>query len=264
MGLSFAEPVAANFFIREFAARDVENADGWGLAWYPDQSLALVKEALTWRKSNYSQFLQGYQRLQTRIVLAHVRRHTTGGEPTHADTHPFVREYAGREFCFAHNGTLREFHKLPLDRYAPVGDTDSERMFCFLMDAICRGRHDMDREKDWCWLHATLSDLNREGTINCLLSDGRRLFAYRDVTGWKGLTMRKLRFASHNQRHLEDAFIEVDVAGEAANHGCVLATRPLSATGWHELKQGELVVLEAGHLLFSSHSGRQRHHPALQ
>src|SRR6185295_11750557 len=47
MGLSFDQPVSADFSLRAFACRDAENPDGWGLAWYPDQSLALVKEALT-------------------------------------------------------------------------------------------------------------------------------------------------------------------------------------------------------------------------
>ena len=54
MGLSFARPIPADFSIREFALRCVDNADGWGLAWYPDRSLALVKEARTWRHSGYS------------------------------------------------------------------------------------------------------------------------------------------------------------------------------------------------------------------
>ena len=36
MGCQFAQPVQADFSIREFARRDEENADGWGLAWYVD------------------------------------------------------------------------------------------------------------------------------------------------------------------------------------------------------------------------------------
>ena len=254
MGLSFDEPVAAKFLIHEFAARDVENADGWGLAWYPDNSLALVKEALTWRKSDYSQFLEGYQRLKARIYLAHVRHKSTSGEPTHADTHPFARELVGRDYCFAHNGTLLQYQELPLNRFWPIGGTDSERIFCHLLDAIVGEARSLDTESDWRWLHEKLADLNRQGTINCLLSDGRRLIGYRDVTGWKGLVMRKIRFHAQEQRHFEDATMEIAVEGDATNHGCVLATRPLSDTGWHELKLGEMVVLEGGRLQFSSHA----------
>src|SRR5205814_6028589 len=46
LGLSFARPLSADFSIRIFALRGAENADGWGLAWYPDRSLSIVKEPL--------------------------------------------------------------------------------------------------------------------------------------------------------------------------------------------------------------------------
>ena len=252
MGLSFDRPVSADFSLRDFSCRDAENPDGWGLAWYPDQSLALVKEALTWRRSGYSQFLESYQGLRASIYLAHVRRQTTGGPPTHSDTHPFSREYLGREFCFAHNGTIDGFGSLPLGSYLPIGGTDSEHLFCHLLDAMTRRGERLSDEAGWRWLAATLVEINQRGTLNCLLSDGQRLFAYRDLRGWKGLTLRKLRFHEPGQRVFEDATTEVAVAGDAANRGCLIATRPLSATGWHELKPGGLAVLEGGTIRFTS------------
>src|ERR1700722_12496164 len=106
LGLSFAQPISAEFSMSEFERRDVENADGWGLAWYPDQSLAMVKEPVMWERSQHSGFLKSYSGLWSRIYIGHVRHKTTGSVPTHADTHPFAREFGGREYCFAHNGTI--------------------------------------------------------------------------------------------------------------------------------------------------------------
>ena len=252
MGLSVDRPVSADFSIRAFACRDVENADGWGLAWYPDKSLALVKEPLTWRQSVYSQFLESYRTLQSRVYIAHVRHKTTGGPPTHADTHPFSREYAGREFCFAHNGTVHEFAASPAGRYHPIGETDSERVFCGLLDALAnRGERLLD-EAGWTWLHKTLSDFNQRGTLNCLFSDGDRLFAYRDVHGWKGLMIRKVHFRETGERVLEDATMEIAMAGDSNNKGYVVATQALSDHGWHDLPHGNLVVFEGGTLRYSS------------
>ena len=251
MGLSFDRAVSADFSIRAFSLRDEENADGWGLGWYPDRSLALVKEALTWRRSGYSHFLESYQDLKSRIYIAHVRHQTTGGAVTHSDTHPFSREYAGREFCFAHNGTIRGFAALPLERFHPVGGTDSEHVFCHLLDAIAARGERLQDQVGWRWLHETLASLNHRGTLNCLFSDGERLFGYRDVNGWKGLSLRKLRFHEHGERHFEDCGMEVAMAGDEHNHGCVIATRPLSKTGWHDLSPGTLVVLEGGTLRYS-------------
>jgi predicted glutamine amidotransferase len=252
MGLSFDQPVSADFSLRAFACRDAENPDGWGLAWYPDQSLALVKEALTWRRSGYSQFLENYQGLRAKIYLGHVRRQTTGGPATYADTHPFSREYLGREFCFAHNGTITDFAALHLGRFRPIGTTDSERVFCHLLGAMEQRGERLTDEAGWRWLWAALAEINQRGTLNCLLSDGQRLFAYRDQHGWKGLALRKLRFHQPGQRVFEDSMTGVAVAGNPENRGCLVATRPLSATGWHELALGSLVVLEGGAIRFKS------------
>src|SRR6478672_143927 len=119
MGLCFARPLAAHISIREFRSRGNENADGWGLAWYPDHSLAVVKEPICWQASQYTDFLETYHRLRSPIYVAHVRHKTVGGEPTHADTHPFARELNGRDYCFAHNGTLHGFADWPLGRFRP-------------------------------------------------------------------------------------------------------------------------------------------------
>src|SRR5438093_739078 len=97
MGYGFAKPIVADFSIREFASRGEENADGWGMAWYPDRSVAVIKEAVKWKSSLHSGFLETYSGIRSCICVAHVR-HLTTGQPTHADTHPFAREYGGADF----------------------------------------------------------------------------------------------------------------------------------------------------------------------
>ncbi len=252
MGLSFDRPMSADFSIRAFALRDVENADGWGLAWYPDRSLCVVKESLTWRQSGYSKFLETYNGLNSRIYVAHVRHKTIGGIPTHADTHPFSRECFGREFCFAHNGTIRGHASLPLGRFQPVGTTDSEQVFCHILELIASRNEHLQDEVGWRWLHATLQSINQAGSLNCLLTDGQRLFAYRDIKGWKGLALRKVRFREDDARVFEDSTMELTMAGEADSHGFIVATCPLTETGWHHFAPGHLAVVEAGTLRFSS------------
>jgi glutamine amidotransferase len=253
MGLSFAHPIAADFTIREFGRHGEENADGWGLAWYPDRSLALVKEPMRWQASQYTVFLESYHGLRAPLYIAHVRHKTVGGYPTHADTQPFRRELNGQEYCFAHNGTLARFATLPLGRYRPVGATDSEHLFCHLLDAIRKRDRALERADDWHWLHTTLTALNDMGTLNCLFSDSQRLFCYHDATGHKGLALRPVGVSYHETRHFEDEELCIDLDGRSANHGFVIATRPLSAKGWQAFQRTELLVLERGMLRFSSH-----------
>jgi glutamine amidotransferase len=137
LGLNFARPVAADFTLSAFSLRDEENADGWGLAWYADRSLNVVKEPLSWRKSRYASFLESYNGLLSHMYIGHVRHATVGGEPKHADTHPFQAELGGRNYCFAHNGTVRgALETLPLGRFHPIGQTDSEHVFCSILSEI--------------------------------------------------------------------------------------------------------------------------------
>ena len=257
MGMSFDRPASADFSIREFALRGEENADGWGLGWYPDRSLAIVKEPVKWGESRYAGFLESYPDLRSRLYIAHVRHKTVGHEPTRADTHPFAREWAGREYCFAHNGTLVDFADLPLGRFRPMGETDSEHAFCHILEEVARRGRPLDAEDDWRWLFGKFADLNRMGKFNCLLADGERLFAYHDVNGWKGLNVRKVRLGTGEVRRIEDPGLAVDLDGEGGNDGIIVASRPLSPSGWHPVRLGELLVLERGAIRFSSH--RPRH-----
>ena len=251
MAMSFAAPIPADFSLREFAARGEENADGWGLGWYPDRSLAVVKEPLKWGASRYAGFLESYHSLSSRIYLAHVRHKTMGGVPTHADTHPFAREMNGRDYCFAHNGTLDgPAWQLPLGNHRPLGETDSERFFCHLLHMIHARGKPLDQADDWAWLHETLASANRFGKLNCLLSDGQRLFVYHDVNGWKGLNFRKLRIREGQPRHFGDDEFSIDLPLAGNNHGFVAATCPLSPTGWHPFRLGELLVFERGVIRF--------------
>ncbi len=257
MGMSFREAAEADFSIREFALRGEENADGWGLGWYPDRSLAIVKEPVKWRESRYADFLENDQELRSRLFLAHVRYKTVGAESSRADTHPFSREWGGREYCFTHNGTLEDFDRLPLGRFHPLGMTDSEHAFCHLLDQLASRGRPLDDESDWRWLFDECRRLNAMGKFNAMLSDGHRLFVYHDHNGWKGLNFRTLILRPGETRRFADPELSVEFEGGPANRGVVVATRPLSESGWHSFRLGELIVLEAGEIRFSSHRGRQ-------
>src|SRR5262249_30439454 len=179
LGLSFSEPTTADFALRQFGPRCDGNPHGWGLAWYPDRALAVVKEPVKYSESKLSYFLESYASVQSSIYISHVREKSSGGDPTFADTHPFAREWAGRDYCFAHNGTLADFATLALGRFRPVGQTDSEHAFCHVLEEIAKRARPLDGEEDWRWLHSKLQEVNSLGKMNCLFSDGRCLFAYR-------------------------------------------------------------------------------------
>jgi predicted glutamine amidotransferase len=251
LGLCGSRPFAADVTMRAFGRRDERNADGWGLAWYVGRSLALVKEGSPWRESPHASFLAEYEKVRSSIFLAHVRRATVGRRSSRANAHPFEREIGGRSWSFAHNGTVKA-GGLPLGSYRPIGETDSERLFCHLAGRLNRRGGRLDEETDWRWLARALDRLNTLGKMNCLLSDGRRLFVWRDAAGFKGLSMRIVGFHNGSGRRLNDPDIDIDLHGPVGDRVCAVATYPLSPTGWHDLRAGELLVLERGELVWSS------------
>ncbi len=255
MGLTFARPLTASVSIRTFSGRGEENADGWGLAWYPDRAAAIVKEPVKWGESPFARFLEEYPPLRSAIYIAHVRHKTIGGIPCYADTHPFSRERIGREYCFAHNGTLEDpIWSYSTGHYTPLGATDSERTFCHLLAELDhRGGH-LEQFEDWEWLHSKLSNLNRLGKLNVLLSDGVRLFAYHDQGAWKGLTIHRLTLDFPNEpQRLRDENISLELETQSSDYGYVIATYPLGEGIWTPFQTGELMVFETGRLRYSSH-----------
>jgi glutamine amidotransferase len=70
--------------------------------------------------------------------MAHIRR-ATSGHISFENTHPFRRELGGRAHIFAHNGDFHDFqHHLPLiaGGFHPIGQTDSEHAFCYLLNQL--------------------------------------------------------------------------------------------------------------------------------
>ncbi len=177
LGVVAARPVALRAMLRDaprsLRALSAEHADGWGVAWGDDGNWTLEKGTL--QASRCAAFEALSTSLVTRVAVAHVRKKTVG-ETSLRNTHPFRR---GR-YVLAHNGTADSAWlaaRASPGRLAEIeGDTDSERLFAFVMTHVDvagdlgAGLHEATR---------ALIAAPRIGSVNFLLSEGRRLFAFR-------------------------------------------------------------------------------------
>ena len=116
----FQPGCAAILLLEGFQDEIIEQPHGWGLAFYPDKSVQVHKESV--QKSMMAEIMQDYKFIRSGIIMSHVR-HTSKGTVTHRNTHPFHREWDGREYVLAHNGTLHTEFNLEDGRYRPVGET---------------------------------------------------------------------------------------------------------------------------------------------
>jgi predicted glutamine amidotransferase len=84
--------------------RTGQHSDGWGLALYDQRFARIFIEPAPACDSPLARFVQDNP-IRTLLAVAHVRQRTVG-TPTLENTHPFKRVLWGRDWVFAHNGTL--------------------------------------------------------------------------------------------------------------------------------------------------------------
>jgi glutamine amidotransferase len=260
MALSFGDPVRASISLNVFQENGVENPDGWGVAYYQNDAMQLIKEALPASDSLLYDFIE--RRALSKIYISHLRR-STEGIRSYFNTHPFYRIAhmmgARFEYTFAHNGTVADYQKLPLNKYTPLGETDSEHVFCHILEVLSNVGSSSWTKREYQLLEELLQVMNTpENTLNCILSDGIRLFCYSDIHDHNS----GLRYSEYvpviklKDQTKDIGEIRVQTAGNSINttgiKGVLVTTRAMSEGNWFEFSPGELMVFKGGEIVYSS------------
>ena len=261
LGLSFNVPVTAKISLDVFQKRGQANPDGWGLAFYKDDRLQIIKEANSANNSSLYDFMEKYT--HSRTIISHVRR-STRGIPSYLNTHPFYRRvrtgYIDSEFAFAHNGTLTQLDKLQFERYTPLGETDSEQVFCHILDILSERKTKTWTESNFGVIEGKLREINdSKNTLNCIFSDGFYLFCYSDENDHNnGLRFTKqyapfgsVELVTHEKR-LGSVELRSEIPSALDQSGYLISTRILTQGEWIEFQEGELIVFKHGQIVFPS------------
>jgi predicted glutamine amidotransferase len=246
LGMSANVPTDICFSLTALVRRGGDtgpHADGWGIAFYEGKGCRAFHDPEPGARSRIAQFVREYP-IKSRIVISHIRR-ANRGRVGLENTHPFARELWGRQWSFAHNGQVKGIKRRPLSFYRPIGTTDSEHAFCWILDGLRRRWKEPPRHSALVREIAALChELDGQGVFNALLSDGRTLFAYcstRLVT----ITRR----APFGPATLIDDELTVNFAEETTPEDVVtvIATRALTRNEtWTPLPRHALTVLRDG------------------
>lgn len=228
--------------------------DGWGIAWYEDRDVRVVKETRPAAGSACVRFIQDNP-FTAAFAMSHVRKATQGALALR-NCQPFQRELGGAWHVFAHNGHLPgiegEAHFRP-GTFRPVGETDSERAFCALLERL-RPLWLGDRTPDLAArlevIEPFAAELRRLGPANFLYCDADALIAHADRRHQRdgsiappGLWRLQRRCAAGGEMASEGLRIEARGADQDV---VLVASVPLTAEGWVELARGEIVVARRG------------------
>ena len=248
-GLSSNKAVRVSFTWRGFRKRGRIHRDGWGVAWYLDENLVgLVKEPRPAPESPIARLM--VQGVSSRIVISHVRWASKGGI-SYVNTHPFVRRLWGRDWVFAHNGTVLgvfESPKYKLEWCRPVGETDSEYAFCYILEKLS-GLQDRGLESLAVRLWGLAEEMGRHGKFNFLLSDGEHLFAYMNERGTLHYLLRHPPHQGLVRLLDEDYEVKLEELKAPDEYAAIIATVPLTDEEWKSMRPGALHVFHNGDLL---------------
>lgn len=246
LGMNCNTPTDVNFSFTGFAqrgGRTDHHADGWGIAFFEDRGARLFIDTHPAADSPIADFISSYS-IKSRNVISHIRKATVG-EVALENCHPFVRELWGRYWVFAHNGDLKDYAPRLHGHFRPVGSTDSERAFCWLLQELAKAHASVPPVDE---LTRTLRELvpqvTRHGTFNMLLSNGQALWAHASTRLCH--IVRQHPFA---RARLADEDLTVDFAQHTTPNDrvAVIATTPLTCDEtWTPFAEGELRVFVDG------------------
>lgn len=241
LGMNCNVPTDICFSFTGFQARggatDV-HSDGWGIAFFEGCGCRLFLDPQPSCTSPVAELVRHYP-IRSKNVIAHIRKATQGSVGLE-NTHPFMRELWGRYWIFAHNGNLADFAPEFAGSYLPVGLTDSERAFCWLLQEL-RRRFSCppdDAGELFAAIHELTLAISAHGEFNFLLSNGDWLFAHASTR--LSFVVRQAPFA---QAHLSDQDVTVDFSEltTADDRVAVIATLPLTDNEqWTEMPAGTL------------------------
>lgn len=218
--------------------------DGWGIAFFEGKGCRLLLDSRATVESPVADLVRRYP-IHSTNVIAHIRK-ATQGRIALENCHPFQRELWGRYWIFAHNGHLDDFSPPASDIYRPVGETDSERAFCHLLEQL-RQRFPLGHPgaaSIFPVLQELTGAIAGRGVFNFLLSDGAVLFAHCS-TELHYITRR----SPFGQAHLIDQDLTMDFSAVTTpdDRVTVIATRPLTDNEtWTALRPRQMLMFENG------------------
>lgn len=251
LGMNCNTPTDISFSFAGFSKRGGltdYHTDGFGIGFFEGSGLRLFLDDRPSAESAVADLVRDYP-IKSKNVIAHIRK-ATQGRTTLENTHPFQRELWGQYWLFAHNGNLQAFEPEESLYYQAVGNTDSEKAFCYLLSQLRERFSALPSLNELFDALNELSESLREyGLFNMILSNGEMMYAHAST-----LLYYIVRQAPFGCAHLVDEDIAIDFSEVTTPNDrvAVLATLPLTDNEqWQQLACGQSVLFCEGKVVLS-------------
>jgi transglutaminase-like putative cysteine protease/predicted glutamine amidotransferase len=250
--LSFDSPSSPSIELKLPEQLATSHPLGWGIAWYPnDHQAAIVSKDPAARGMEIQMdALSDWSNFRSTVYFCKAQGAARGY--THHETQPFTRSFAGQDWIFLHNGDLdkpklRDLHKDKSRFLEPLGKTDSELAFCFLlgkmMETEARKLSDISNEMLLNWFQM----LDPLGSADICISDGTTTACY---CGTK--SVRKLyytRLTPPDPQRLfnsESALLYLNDPRDTYRTAFIITSCQFDAGAWLAMQPGQLLIVRRG------------------
>jgi len=256
--MSSLAPTSVGFSLERLARRggaEGPHSDGWGVAYYQQNDALLLREPSAASESRLAKHVERFGP-PSALVISHIRL-ATRGTATLSNTQPFSRELGGRSHVFVHNGELDadlKTHPRQAERFRPIGETDSERVFCSLLNRLAALWQDpghqvpsLDARLD-CFAHFA-AEQRALGVANFLYTDGDALFIHahqRTPPGSEEVLPGLHVLERSCQEGVPDTTESGVMLPTIQQNLTLVASVPLTDEPWRALKSGEVLVIQHG------------------
>ena len=218
--------------------------DGWGIVFYEGKGIRSFRDSGAGAESPIANLVKRFP-IKSKIIVSHIRK-ANRGRVCLENTHPFTRELQGRYWTAAHNGQLKGIKRKKLCFFNPVGTTDSEHAFCWILDEVKRRSMQKPARPEELGrvIQRCCAELHATGTFNLLLSNSVFLFAFCS-TRLYWIT----RKAPFGRARLLDSDVTVDFQKETTPRDIVtvIASQPLTGNEtWQAMEPGQLIIWKEG------------------
>ena len=220
-GFSAKEPIGAADYLNKFFSHSVLHPHGWGMMYDCGGARAVIREPVRAIDSTCLGDIVASLGPQ-KTMLAHIR-FATVGSIREENCHPYTgTDLSGREWTLIHNGTIYS-GKLNYQYYKrQSGDTDSERLFLALLDAVnerLRQGAMTERERFETVAHFIEQTAPRN-KLNLMIWDGELLYVHKNLKNT--LSYRRIP------------------------EGILFSTQPLGQNGWCPFPIAQVIAYRDG------------------
>lgn len=268
LAINFDAPSSPSIHLKMQQQFRMSHSHGWGFGWYPgdQQSAMIVKDPAARDSEVLTSAIADWSNFRSNIFFCKVRGADDGY--AQAETQPFSRSFAGRDWLFMHNGDLdhdglRQLHGRQTRLLEPLAGTDSELAFCNLLSQLQESGARQISDIEPRELHRWFERFDDLGSADMFLSDGQNLVCYHSSQSPKPLSFG--RQAPPDRPDLvsaEAADIVFDDPRDSYRTSLIVSSSPFHTGEWTAMAPRQMIIANHAAIVWDSAPAQHRKPPA--